>query len=199
MPDASSIISPVPRRTVIGWALLGLMLCACQSGCVQRRMTVRTNPPGALLYVDDYEIGTTPVSISFTHYGTRKFRLVKDGYETLTEMRTILPPWYEFPPMDFISENFVPGQIRDQRTLDFQLKRQMEVPTEQLRSRAEGLRRGIHTATGTATQQQQPPGGIRGPGGVGGPVNTPPPGAEVVPAPEGSGGQFVHPLPPSGR
>ena len=178
--------------------MLGLMLCTCQSGCVQRRMTVRSNPPGALLYVDDYEIGTTPVSTSFTYYGTRKFRLEKDGCETLTVMQTILPPWYEFPPMDFVSENFVPGNIRDQRVLDFQLKPQIVVPTEQLLSRAEGLRRGIHTATSTATQQPGP-GGIRGPGVLGGPANLPPPGAEAVPAPEGVGGQPVYPLPPSGR
>jgi len=148
--------------------------------------------------VDDYEVGVTPVSTDFVYYGTRKIRLVKDGYETLTVMQTILPPWYEFPPMDFVSENFVPGNIRDQRTLDFQLKPQMIVPTEQLLSRAEGLRRGIHTATGTVTQQPAP-GGIRGPGVLGGAANPPPPGAEVVPATEGVGGQPLHPLPPSGR
>ena len=91
-------------------------------------MTVRTNPPGALLYVDDYEIGTTPVSANFTYYGTRKIRLVKDGYETLTVMQWIPPPWYEFPPLDFVSENFVPGQIYDQRTLDFQLSRRRSCP-----------------------------------------------------------------------
>ena len=80
-------------------------------------MTVRSNPPGALLYVDDYEIGVTPVSTNFTYYGTRKIRLVKDGYETLTVMQSIPPPWYEYVPLDFVSENFVPGQIRDQRTV----------------------------------------------------------------------------------
>ena len=111
-------------------------------------MTVRTNPPGALLYVDDYEIGTTPVSLPFTYYGTRKFRLVKDGYETLTEMQSIPPPWYEILPIDFVAENCVPGQIRDQRTLDFQLRPQAVVPTEQLLSRAEELRRGVHAADG---------------------------------------------------
>jgi len=58
-------------RPVLGPALLGLMLFVCGSGCVQRRMTVRTNPPGALLYVDDYEIGTTPVSTEFLYYEKR--------------------------------------------------------------------------------------------------------------------------------
>ncbi len=151
-------------------------------------MTVRTNPPGALLYVDDYEIGTTPVSASFTYYGKRKIRLVKDGYETLTVMQDLPPPWYEFVPLDFVAENCVPGQIRDQRFLDYQMRPQAVVPTEQLLTRAENLRRGMHSATGTATQ---PPGGVRGPGVI--PPTTMP---ETIPAPEGVGGQPVHPLPP---
>ncbi len=156
-------------------ALLGLLLCTCNSGCVQRRMTVRTNPPGALLYVDDYEIGVTPVSTDFIYYGNRKIRLVKDGYETLTVMQSIPPPWYEYVPLDFVAENLVPGQIRDQRCLDFQLKPQTVVPTEQLLSRAEQLRRGVHATAGIAA---------------------PTGGAEVIPTPQGVGGQPVHPLPP---
>ena len=39
------------------------------AGCVQRRMTVRSNPPGALVYVDDYQIGTTPVSVEWEDCG----------------------------------------------------------------------------------------------------------------------------------
>jgi hypothetical protein len=174
---------------------LGLALCAAASGCVQRRMTVRTNPPGALLYVDDYEIGTTPVSLPFTYYGTRKIRLVKDGYETLTVMQPIAPPWYEILPIDFVAENCIPGQIRDQRTLDYQLRPQTVVPTDQLVCRAEELRRGMHAAGGiapSAAGSPAPPGpAAPGPAGAG-----PPGGVEVVPAPEGVGGQPVHTLPP---
>ena len=184
------------KRTIggsfIGWALLALVLCASQSGCVERRVLVRTNPPGALLYVDDYPIGTTPCSFSLIYYGTRKIRLVKDGYETLTVMQSIPAPWYEYTPCDFVAENFVPGQIRDQRVLDFQLRPQVVVPTEQLLARAEGLRRGVHTATGTTPQLS--PGGVRGPT-VLGPTASPPAGPEPIPTPEGVGGQPVHPLP----
>ena len=121
-------------------------------------MTIRSNPPGALVYVDDYEIGTTPVSTDFTYYGTRKIRLVKDGYETLTVMQPIPSPWYQVPPIDFITENFVPGQIRDQRILDYQLKPQMVVPTDQLLSRAEGLRHNNLVIPAGATMSQ--PGGV---------------------------------------
>jgi hypothetical protein len=139
-------------------------------------MLVRSNPPGAMVYVDDYEIGTTPVATDFIYYGTRKIRLVKDGYETLTVMQPIPAPWYEFPPLDFVSENFIPGQIKDQHTLDFQLTPQAVVPPEQLISRAEDLRRGVHAAAATAS--------------------IPPGGPEVIPAPQGIGGQPVRPLPP---
>ncbi len=173
-------------RSLGTWTVLGLLLCACQSGCVHRRMTVRTNPPGALLYVDDTPIGVTPVSANFTYYGTRKIRLVKDGYETLTVLQPMPAPWYEYPPIDFVSENFTPGEIRDQRVLDYQLKPQMVVPTEQLLARAETLRRGAH-GTAAAAPPMGPPGTA--------PAFVPGPGPEAIPTPQGIGGQPVRPLP----
>lgn len=121
-------------------------LCG-STGCVQRRFTVRSNPPGALVYIDDYEIGTTPCSTDFTYYGTRKIRLVKDGYETLTVLQPVPTPWYQIPGIDFVSENLVPGEIRDERVLDYQLQPQVIVPTEQLLGRAEELRRNTGSAS----------------------------------------------------
>ena len=77
------VLSMVRRmRAPILAIILAAILVA--PGCVQRRMTIRSNPPGALVYVDDYELGTTPVSHDFVYYGTRNIKLVKDGYETLT-------------------------------------------------------------------------------------------------------------------
>ena len=98
-------------------------------------MTIRTNPPGARVYVDDYEIGTTPVSTNFTYYGTRKIRLVKPGYETLTVMEPIHPPWYQIPPLDFFSENLWPGELHDRRSLTYQMdmryyRQGYEIPIE---------------------------------------------------------------------
>ena len=123
--------------------------------------------------MDDYEIGTTPVATNFTYYGTRKIRLVKDGFETKTEMVSIPAPWYEFPPIDFITENLVPGEVRDQRTLDFQLKPQAVVPTQELLSRAEGLRRGVQAAS-AVTPAGAAPGGVRSPGALAPPYYPPP-------------------------
>ncbi|MBN2577443.1 MAG: PEGA domain-containing protein [Pirellulales bacterium] len=191
------------RSPVLFWVLVFL----CAGGCVQRRMTIRSNPPGALVYVDDYEnpIGMTPCSSNFTYYGTRKIRLVKDGYETLTVMQPIPEPWYEFPPLEFVAENLVPGEIRDQRVLEYQLTPQMVVPTDQLRARAEQLRGSVHAAANVPPGALAPPSAAVSPGTV--PSGGVPPGpAEVIhtppmltppPAsPSGIGGQTVPALPP---
>ncbi|WP_233216549.1 PEGA domain-containing protein [Blastopirellula marina] len=110
------------------------------SGCVRRRFTVRTNPPGAVLYVDNQEIGVTPVATGYTYYGTREIRLEKDGYEPVVQLHQFKTPWYEYPGLDFISENIVPWEIRDQRDLEFEMVPRRIIPPEELRARAEQLR-----------------------------------------------------------
>ena len=132
----------VPPRTTAKLGLLAAALaCLCPAGCVQRRLTIRSNPPGALVYVDNYEIGTTPVSTDFIYYGSRQIRLVKDGFETLTVLQPVPTPWYQYFPIDFFAENVVPGEIRDERVLDFVLTPQIIAQGDQLLQRGEDLRR----------------------------------------------------------
>lgn len=161
------------------------LLTLLQTGCLRRRMTIRSNPPGALCYIDNYEIGVTPCSTSFLYYGTREVRLVRDGYETLVQKVTVPPPWYEIPPLDFFSENLTPFEVRDERTFNFTLTPQVIVPTEQLLDRAEGLRRSA-----------QPPaaGGPLAAGPSAAPVFQGPP-VEVGPETIPPGGQPIEPLP----
>ena len=136
---------PTKRATACRGLTAALALvCLCQTGCVQRRLTIRSNPPGALVYVDNHEIGVTPVATDFIYYGTRQIRLVKDGYETLTVLQGVPAPWYQFFPIDFFAENVVPGEIRDERVLDFNLTPQIIVQGDQLLERAEELRRTTH-------------------------------------------------------
>ena len=130
-PGRSALLTPL---------LIAIVLFATQSGCVRRRMTIRSNPPGARVYIDNQEIGVTPVSTAYTYYGTRTVRLERDGFETLTVSQNFHPPWYEVPPIDFFSETVWPRELRDERVLDFELVPQQIVPTAQLLERAEGLR-----------------------------------------------------------
>ena len=94
--DSSSSTSRLSFRLAIV-AIVGLALLP---GCVRRRLMVRSNPPGAMVYVDNQPIGTTPCATNFTYYGTREIRLVKPGYETLTINQPIPAPWYQLPPIE---------------------------------------------------------------------------------------------------
>ena len=65
------------------WTVMAL----ASTGCVERRYTIRSNPPGALVYVNGEEIGTTPVSRSFTYYGDRDITLIQDGFTVVIWVR----------------------------------------------------------------------------------------------------------------
>ena len=179
---------PSPRVHGLRWLCLlaAIALCAPQLGCVRRRMTIRSNPPGAMVYVDDYPVGTTPISANFTYYGTRKLRLVKDGFETLTVMEPLRAPWYQIPPLDFVSENLVPGDLHDRRTLSYQLVPQRVVPPGELLGRAEGLRSQAHSSGMVRSTSTAPV-----------PVGAPPFGASIgSPGAQPSGEIRLHELPP---
>lgn len=109
-------------------------------GCVRRRMTVRSNPPGATVSVDNQVIGTTPAASSFVYYGTREFRIEKDGFRTETIRRKFSPPWYQWPGLDFVAESLWPGEIRDERIIDVQMVPQQLSSTDDIVQRADALR-----------------------------------------------------------
>lgn len=86
-------------RTVLLLAcLLGLV------GCVQRTITVTSEPEGALVFLNDEEVGRTPVTVPFTYYGTYDVRLERDGYQPLWVMQKAKAPWWEAPPIDLAAE-----------------------------------------------------------------------------------------------
>lgn len=126
-----------PSKLMLALVLVGLL---SGTGCIRRRLTIRSNPPGARVFIDRQEIGVTPVSTAFTYYGTRTIELTKDGYESLTVQQTFSAPWYEITPLDFVSENLVPGEKRDERVVEFQLIPQQMAPAQTIIDRAEQLR-----------------------------------------------------------
>jgi len=130
------------RPTLLRCCVFALVAVAYVSanGCVRRRMTINSNPAGAVVYVDDRDIGKTPVSTPFTYYGTREIQLVKDGYETLTVQQRFPPQWYQIPPLDFFSENLWPWELRDERIVNLEMAPQENVSTDEILRRGENLR-----------------------------------------------------------
>ena len=115
------------------WILTLLLIPLLQVGCVHRRVTINSNPQGALVRIDGKEIGYTPASVDYTWYGTREVQLVKDGYETQTQLIDIAPPWYQRFPLDFLSDNFLGTHVRDHRRFDLQMRpRQPDIPADMI-------------------------------------------------------------------
>jgi hypothetical protein len=110
------------------------------AGCVERRYTLRTNPPGALAIVNGEEIGHTPVSRSFYYYGDREISLVLDGFETKTVIQPVNAPWWDNLVTEFFTENLVPFNLRDEREFSYQLTTASPPRVGDLRDRAEQLR-----------------------------------------------------------
>ena len=128
------------------WCLAGLCLVSLGStGCVSRRLMVHSNPPGAMVLLEGREIGYTPTAVDFTYYGTRELTLIKDGYETSTKLVPVRAPWYQWPGIDFFSDNLLPFQLTNRHEFSYQLQSSPTVPSTQgLRDRANNLRSEAH-------------------------------------------------------
>ena len=111
----------------IGWTI-GLTLLA-SAGCVQRTMRVISNPPGAIVWMNDQEIGRTPLERDFTWYGNYDVQVRADGYEPLDTTTSVVAPWWQWPPIDLVAE-LMPFRPRDVRTISYTLKPATTQPAE---------------------------------------------------------------------
>ena len=127
------------RRRVQMLFLLSAMVGAF-SGCVERRYTIRTDPPGATVVVNGEEIGPSPASKSFTFYGDRKITLILDGFQSKTLIQPINAPWWDNYLTEFFAENLVPVSLRDEREFKYVMEPAQTPAQGELRDRAESLR-----------------------------------------------------------
>lgn len=90
-----------------------------------------------MVYLDDEPIGETPVTTTFTYYGTRKITLEKidaEGrllYERKIVYEKIKPPYYQILPLDFFSEIVIPAQLKDEHYFTYQLDPLKQLPKEE--------------------------------------------------------------------
>ena len=90
-------------------------------GCVYRSLTIRTEPPGAMVYVNDSLKGPSPVTYDFTWYGWHRVMVRKEDYERVEDRKLIRCPIYLWIPLDLAME-LVPLRIKDARTWSYTLK-----------------------------------------------------------------------------
>lgn len=83
--------------------LCSLCLCGSMlSGCVDRRISITSEPPGAQVFLNDSDVGRTPVEVNFTYFGTYDVRLRKEGYEPLVTKANAKAPIHEWPGIDLL-------------------------------------------------------------------------------------------------
>ena len=139
------------KNAVVGAALV--LSLAASTGCVERKMIIRSDPDGArlLLELDEIE-GRTPLEVPFHYGGLRGVTLIKPGYRVLETSAKLEDRWHAYFPLDFFAEILWPGTIHDVQEFDFELEAydpygeaqdaENKRRVEELRVRAEAHRRG---------------------------------------------------------
>ena len=115
------------------------LLVLLPAGCVERTLSITSEPAGALVYVSSVEVGRTPLRMPFTWYGDYDVVLRLDGYETLKTHCEVNPPIYELPPLDLLSE-IAPWTYHVERSGHFELTKSTVPSDADLVKRAEQLR-----------------------------------------------------------
>jgi hypothetical protein len=115
-----------------------LILAAASTGCVERTIRITSEPSGALVWLNDREIGRTPVDVGFVHYGTYDVRLLKEGYEPLHVPGEAKPPVWDMIGLDLAAE-LMPLELQSDVHWHYELEPARD-DREGLVQRAEAIR-----------------------------------------------------------
>jgi hypothetical protein len=118
--------------------LATLLVVATLIGCVERRLRLESDPPGALIFLNGEEVARTPAVVPLAWYGRYDVVARKAGYETVQADRWVVAPWWGWFPLDLLAE-LMPFRITHEPTLRVEL-RPVEAVETGLIERAEELR-----------------------------------------------------------
>ncbi len=128
------------KRYILTSIFFGIILSATLAGCVERKLMINTEPQGALVILNDEEVGISPVTVSFNWYGDYQVRISKEGYETLNTNRQLKAPLHDHLPFDFFAQILWPGRIKDLYEWTFKLAPQKQPTREELIQKADELK-----------------------------------------------------------
>lgn len=95
------------------------------TGCVERTITITSEPSGALVTLGDNEVGRTPLTTGFKYHGTYDVLVTLEGYEPLRTTATAEAPIYEYPGPDLVAE-VLPFTFRNEQAWHFVLEPRLE-------------------------------------------------------------------------
>jgi hypothetical protein len=139
----SQKVSVMRKHNLSALMFMGLIVMVLLAGCVERKLTINTEPEGALVVLNDEEIGTSPVTVGFNWYGDYSVRISKEGYETLNTHRDLKGPWYDSFPFDFFAQIVNPNRIVDAYEWTFELSPKQQISQEELIKNARELEKQL--------------------------------------------------------
>jgi hypothetical protein len=108
------------RLRLLVCLMLAMALLACGGG--QRLSILITSTPSeALVYVNDYPRGVTPVEIPYIFRGARRVQLRHEGYVDVDEIIRVRKPWYNLIPFMSLVLDSMPFPIPHQRAFHFDM------------------------------------------------------------------------------
>lgn len=120
----------------LSFVLAAVGIIVASTGCVRRTMRITTEPPNALVFLNDQEVGRSEVTADFLWYGDYDVVIRKEGHETLQTHWDVKPPWYQIMPFDFFAEVLWPGTLHDVQTAHFVLSPRRLPTTDEVIDRA---------------------------------------------------------------
>jgi len=82
-------------------------------GCVERTITITSEPSGALVHLNDEEIGRTPVTVPFRFYGVYDVRLTHEPVWTAEPEAAAMMDVSEQQVIEWVDENLLVGRVID--------------------------------------------------------------------------------------
>ncbi|MBL7141040.1 MAG: PEGA domain-containing protein [Planctomycetes bacterium] len=146
----------MPRPLLVVSLLAAVALAGCY-GQVQRTIAIDSEPEGARCWLNDNEVGRTPVTVPFTWYGTYRVRLEHPGYEPLVTEAKVRAPAFQWIPLDLAYETVVPGVHYDTHAFRYMMQEAKPVDADGLRERAEALRRDATMGAPPPVPEPPPP------------------------------------------
>jgi hypothetical protein len=125
------------RMPLIGLAAVLILA----GGCVERQLTINSVPAGAMVVLNDEQIGRSPVTVSFNWYGDYNVKISREGYETLSIHRRLKGPWYDRFPFDLFAQIIYPGRIVDSHEWTFTLAPKEQIDRDALIENAMELKK----------------------------------------------------------
>lgn len=129
-------------------ALVALGLVTVSAGCAERRIVVTSEPSGATVFINDVEVGRTPVAAGFTYYGVYDVRLRRDGFEPISTSAKADAPLYEYAGPDLITEA-IPGGVLTEVKWHFVMSPTPELGPDKTAFEADLIQRAVRLRSST--------------------------------------------------